>query len=457
MRGEPVVSEHGAGVQIRAGQLGVVLEGLGIGLVQLSALAGKQIIVDRGPPQGVTEAVPASRRIDDQQLLLDRLAQGQMQLGLGQSSHERQQAVRRPARGGRHDAERVLGARREELGAGQQDVAQGGREVVGIETPVARDVQQLLDEQRDALGALRDEVDQLTVRAMAEDGLDLGGDAVGLETRQLHPLNSPLLVPARGDPSERMSAMQLIGPYGEHEQQPAAGGPGDQQREEVEGRPVGPLHVLEREHQRRAGRQPDDDAEHQLEQSCRVAIIRRDCRRPLVELGNEPPDLGAGRAQRRVEVAGGQLGGQTAHHLDDRREGDAAAVELDAAADQDPGAGLARLADQLVHQPRLAYPRLAADDDRDLLAGQHAAQGMTERLHLHLAPYQDGADQPRRHGAIMPDDKARRGLRAGLLVPYGLVVGGRAWDSRLLIAGGSGSRRDARCAACPFLSVLGPA
>ena len=376
----------------------------------------------------MTEAVPASRRIDDQQLLLDRLAQGQMQLGLGQSSHERQQAVRRPAGGGRHYAERVLGARREELRTGQQDVAQGGREVVGIETPVARDVQQLLDEQRDALGALGNEVDQLTVGAMAEDGLDLGGDAVRLKTLQLHPLNSPLLVPARGHASERMRAMQLIRSYGQHKQQPAAGGPGDQQREKVEGRPVGPLHVLEREHQRRAGRQPDDDAENQLEQSCRVAIIRRDCRRALVELGNEPAHLGAGRAQRRVEVAGGQLGGQTAHHLDDRRERDATAVELDAASDQDPCASLARLADQLVHQPRLADPGLAAHHDRDLLAGQHAAQGMAERLHLPLSPHQDGADQTHRHDVMMPEHrKARRGLRAGLHVPYGLS-GRKSYD-----------------------------
>lgn len=141
MCGKPVVSEHGAGVQIRAGQLGVVLEGLGIDFVQLRALTRKQVIMDRRPGQCVSEAEPASRRVDDQQLLLYRLAQRRMELGLGQPSHERQQAVWRPAGGGRYDAEHVLGARREELRAGQQDVAEGGREVVRIDASVARDVQ----------------------------------------------------------------------------------------------------------------------------------------------------------------------------------------------------------------------------------------------------------------------------------------------------------------------------
>ena len=62
-----------------------------------------------------------------------------------------------------------------------------------------------------------------------------------------------------------------------------------------------------------------------------------------------------------------------------------------------------------------------------LLAGQQAAQGMTERLHLPLSPHQDGADQTRRHDVMMPDDKARRGLRAGLHVPYGLS-GRKSYD-----------------------------
>jgi hypothetical protein len=65
---------------------------------------------------------------------------------------------------------------------------------------------------------------------MAEDGLDLGGDAVKIETRQLHPLDGPLLLPSRGHAPEGMSAVQLVGPHGEHEQQPAAGGPRDQHR-----------------------------------------------------------------------------------------------------------------------------------------------------------------------------------------------------------------------------------
>src|SRR5690348_12841687 len=73
VRSQPVVSEHRAGIEVGARQLGLVLDRLGIGLVKLGPLSWKEILVDRGPAQLVTEAESAAGRIDHQQLLLHGL------------------------------------------------------------------------------------------------------------------------------------------------------------------------------------------------------------------------------------------------------------------------------------------------------------------------------------------------------------------------------------------------
>jgi hypothetical protein len=76
----------------------------------------------------------------------------------------------------------------------------------------------------------------------------------------------------------------------------------------------------------------------------------------------------------------------------------------------------------------LPTPRLPAHHDRGLLPGQQPVQGMAKGLHLPLSPHQDGADQTHRHDVMMPEHrKARRGLRAGLHVPYGLS-GRKSYD-----------------------------
>ena len=106
------MGEHRARVEIGTGELGVVLDRLRIRPVQLRALTRKKVFVDRRPGQRVSEPVPATGPVDHQQLLLHGFAKGTVQLRLGQSGDDREQAIRNPAGRGRDDPQYVLGVRR---------------------------------------------------------------------------------------------------------------------------------------------------------------------------------------------------------------------------------------------------------------------------------------------------------------------------------------------------------
>ncbi len=74
-RGVPVVGEHRRGGELRAGQAAVGGQRLAEGGVEPGSLPGQQVVVERGAGERVAEGVAAALRIDDQQLVLDGLAQ----------------------------------------------------------------------------------------------------------------------------------------------------------------------------------------------------------------------------------------------------------------------------------------------------------------------------------------------------------------------------------------------
>ena len=71
------MSEHRGHVEVRTGQLGAVLEGLRVRVVEPRALTGQEIVMDRRAGEGMTKSITATGGIDDQQLMLDRLAQAE--------------------------------------------------------------------------------------------------------------------------------------------------------------------------------------------------------------------------------------------------------------------------------------------------------------------------------------------------------------------------------------------
>ncbi len=238
---------------------------------------------------------------------------------------------------------------------------------------------------------------------LAQDRLDLRGHLPPPQALELEALRDPLLLPARGHPPERVRSVELIRAGREDQEQPPAARARREQSQEVERRPIRPLEVLEYEHQRGVLRQPRDHPDHQLEQAGGVALLHCRSGQSVAKLRHEPPDLGPGRAEHVVESVGGQLTCQGAHHVDQRRERDPSPAELHAAADEHARAGAAGAPDQLVDEPRLSHPGLAADQHGDLLAGEHSLQRTCQDLQLRLASHQDGADETRRHAGIMSE------------------------------------------------------
>lgn len=68
--------KHGDAIESRSNKPGVALHRLGVSTMQLRTLARQEILVNRRPRQRVTEAVAASAGVNDEKLVLDRLAQG---------------------------------------------------------------------------------------------------------------------------------------------------------------------------------------------------------------------------------------------------------------------------------------------------------------------------------------------------------------------------------------------
>lgn len=136
-----------------------------------------------------------------------------------------------------------------------------------------------------------------------------------------------------------MATMELVRPERQDEEDGRVPKVPDQEREEIARRTIGPVHALDHECERSSGRHPLEHAEKQLEET---ALRRPDAEpggRGLVhhgaEIGNEPGQLRASVTEDRVELVGSRLLDEPAQCLDDRRKGNPAVAQVDAAARED--------------------------------------------------------------------------------------------------------------------------
>ncbi len=112
---------------------------------------------------------------------------------------------------------------------------------------------------------------------------------------------------------------------------------------------------------------------------------------PPVELRNESSELSPARAQQRLELVSVELHRQRAEHVDDWRERDPAAVELDTATQQSPSVNGPRADDELGDQPRFAHPGLAPHQDCDRPTAHDCPQAAVQYLQFGFASDQDRA------------------------------------------------------------------
>jgi hypothetical protein len=393
VRGVGVMGERSGGGALAARERRVALEGVRVRAVQAGALAGQHVGVDRVAHQRVAERVTAL--VCDEQVVLDGVAQCVEQGLVLHPGHRREHRVRNAAPRRGHHAKHVLNRRVHPLHARKQHVGQRGREPVAVRA-AARDPERLLHEERIALRALEDLVDERRVGWLAEDRLELLGDLRAREAGEIHPVHAPDALQRREEGAQRVPPVKLVGAVGaDHQHRDAAHRP-DEEGEQVDGRAVRPVQVLDDQRYRAVGGEPPDDAEHELEQPRGVgAVGGRGGRGVGVELRQQPGELAASRADDRVHLVRRRGANERAQDVHERRERQALAAQLDARPGEHPGAAIRRAARGLLHEARLADTGLAAhQDDRGLAAGR-ALGSPREHVELAAPPHQHRAHDHR--------------------------------------------------------------
>ncbi|MGY3247218.1 hypothetical protein ACVWYT_006667 [Streptomyces sp. TE4109] len=209
--------------------------------------------------------------------------------------------------------------------------------------------------------------------------------------------------------AQRVAAVDVVGAVGADHDEAAVAHGAEEVGEEVAGGGVGPVQVFEDEDDGAPGGDAFQESGGELEEPGGAVLVGR-VPVGLAEFGEQPGQLallpGAG---------GGDLGGQGAakgpQRGGERGVGQAVGADLDAAADRDDRVAAYRRREELLDQPGLADPRLAADEQRlrfapgarpvraaaGLPAG--AAERIDERGELALAADEHGTDGPGLHAA----------------------------------------------------------
>ena len=305
-----------------------------------------------------------------------------------------------PLRLGRHLAHPVL--QRVAQAAGQREAGGSGG-------------QQLLGEERVATGAGQHRGDELRLGRLAPDARQLRRHIGLAERAELDDLDALQAQQLGEQRAERVTPMELIGPVGGQQQHRLATGVANEEPEEVACRRIGPMEVLQDEHQRPFLRQAMQDPEHDLEQA---GAGRRGAQRrigwPLgasrrrTEVGQQVRQLGASRPDQAVEAVGVQRAHQRSEGRDERSVREAGLTDRQAVSFQDERPGRPGAFQELLHQPRLADPRLAGDEARAGPAGRGLLERVGQAGELGGASDEDGTADAR-HGG----DDSHRGSRGG--------------------------------------------
>ncbi len=162
------------------------------------------------------------------------------------------------------------------------------------------------------------------------------GELGAVERAQVEPVHPPATIELGQERAQRMPAVELVGAVGGDDHDPLGAQVAHQEREEIAGRAIRPVQILEHEQQRAVSRRAPQEAERKLEQ----ATLRRGAdrrRRPggrLDEVRKQPGEFqSAGRQQIRA-ARGVESARVVAQRLDERPEREPAVLDVDAATDQ---------------------------------------------------------------------------------------------------------------------------
>ena len=401
-----VVGELGVAGQLGGGAAGPsVADGGGVAAMEPHSLAGQQVVVDGLAEQGVTEGVVAVA--GDQDVALDGGAQALVERRVVEVGRDGEQLVGDPASGDARRPNHLARGLVEPVEPDQQHLGEVGGQAAVVGTVVAAGggADELLDEERVALGTLDDHVDLVVGQdrpgpdAEAGDQLaDLGG-VERLEGHAVHGLE-PRPVGHLG--AQRVLAVEVVGPVGRHERHRLAERSGEQEAHQVSGRLVGPVEVLDDDHERLLLGGGLEEGVHGFEQ------------RGLVDGGAALAGLVDHPAAGREALEGGVMGGdggddlgggglEAAEDLGEGEVGQGAVGEVEAVAGDDLPAEVEGAVAQRGEEAGLADAGVAGQKDRDIgaaaragaagVAGRDDAEPESEVLQLGISSH----ERRRRH------------------------------------------------------------
>ena len=163
------------GRALRADQPRLRGQRLRVGGVDADALSRKRVTVDRVAGQRMTEPIALAGLVDDQQVVLDGVAERRVEAGVVKVGDPREEPVgdRTTGRGG--DPEQRQRLRRQLLRARQQHVPQSRRQLLRAGAGLQRG-EDLLDQKRVAFRPLVEHIEHGPRRAVIENRLELTGD-----------------------------------------------------------------------------------------------------------------------------------------------------------------------------------------------------------------------------------------------------------------------------------------
>ena len=301
--------ERRIGLQ-RAGQRGV----------QRPALAREQVVGQRLAHERVAEAVGVGLGVRHDDVVRHRLAQpGHQVVGREAARALEQPVTHARARDG-SQAQDGLGGRSQRLDAQHERIGDvGGQALAGGGGG------QLLGEERVALGAGEQLVDEARLGPAPEDPRQLRDDLLAREALQSDALDDRGALGFGQQRSEGMAAVQLVGAVRGDQQHALVARVAHEEGQEVARGAVGPVDVLEDEHQGLRLGQASQEGEQELEHAT--------LRERALGAGLGRVELGQQRRQARGGAA--ELAGvEAAQRADDRRVGQLAVAEVDAVAGQ---------------------------------------------------------------------------------------------------------------------------
>ena len=395
------------------------LEELGDLLVAAGPAGDAHLLVQRRAHQGVGEAPTAHAGLEHE-MGGDGGVEGVEHGVFLEAAHAQQQLEVEVGTDHRRDREDLVGVVGQAAQAATDHVAHpfGDGDLVDVEVarpaPVALEdgarldeaAQHLADEEGVALGLGPDGPGELfgaLVEVVAGGGLEHGGHAVGVEALDGDALHAGLAAEIGEQRRQRVGPVEVGVAVGANHQQPHGPGRADQVAQQEEGRPLGPVQVVEDEDEPRGrgrGREPGGDGVEETEAlGLGVGLERRfQVGEPICELGHEPHQVAGMATQQVVQRVGICIVDQVGKGLDEGLKGDT--HPFVAAPVEDDGARPVGEVGHLGRQPGLADARLPGQEDDAPVALEGALPGVHRRLQLDVAS--DEGDcvrvERRRHG-----------------------------------------------------------